>query len=227
MTSDELRFEIEAYADRLRTSGELFVRARRGEITPSAMASYVANLHLLVSHTEIHLRLAHERARDLGRPALAAYFRQKLREESGHDRWAESDLASLARIFDVESDSRGSPSMLGLLAYLREAIRDEPARYLAYILLAEYCTVLLGSEWLALLETHCGIPASSMTVVGHHVELDKEHVAEGLIEIDELVTDDKYLAPMRQTLRKAMEYLDGFWNEISATIPRGLADAVV
>jgi hypothetical protein len=216
MISAALQREIEAYALELLDRGVLFNAARHGKLTPDAIAVYVANLRLLVQHTEINLRLARDRAEQLGMPDLAKHFAHKLSEEVGHERWAENDLASLRADFRLTSSVRVSSSIKGLLAYLREAIGENPVRYLAYILFAEYLTVLVGPELLALLEQRCGIPQSSMTIVGRHAELDKLHVSEGVSEIDALVTDDNYLAPLLETLGRSMQYFDSFCAEICA-----------
>ncbi len=220
MISNDLRRAIEAYALQLRDSGELFRHVARGLLTPDAVAYYVTNLRILVEHTAPNLALARECAAKQGNDALAAHFAHKMTEEEGHERWAENDLSNLRRKFSVPASSPSSPAIDDLLVYLRGAIRQEPMTYLAYILFAEYLTVLVGPELLLLLERHCGIPRSSMTVVGRHVELDKGHVAEGLHEIDDLAADERYSLPMQDTLRQSMAYFDQFCTEICAIARR-------
>jgi hypothetical protein len=225
MISDTLKRDIEEYASRLRHSSEFFRQATRGEVTPDSVAAYVANLHLLLQHTEGHMRLAQKRAMELERPRLAAFFEDKMREEKGHECWAANDMSTLAGLFALRSVTGRSPAITGLVDYLSEAIVDEPTRYVAYILLAEYVTVLVGADLLMLLRDRCGIPSGSVTVVERHVELDGEHVAEGLHEIDSLVQDEKYLSPMQQTMRRSMQYFDSFWDEMSAGIAGRKANA--
>ncbi len=204
MISDLLKSDIEAYASRVLGSSELFTLARRGELTPAAMAIYIENLRVLVQRTESNLRLAQERAEELGKTKLAAHFAHKRLEEAGHERWAEDDLSNLRGMFAVSPSTQLTGSIASLLAYLREVILEEPVRYLAYMLLAEYVTVLIGPELLMLLEERCGIPVSSMSVISHHVDLDKDHAVEGLREIDTLANDERYLVPMRQTMQESM-----------------------
>jgi hypothetical protein len=216
--SDTLKDDIEAYALRLRDSNELFKRAQCGKLTPGAIATYIANLHLLVQHTEVNLELAQRRSEELGKMELAHFFEEKRRDEKGHDRWAEHDIAAMNGMFGVTPMAQPTRSISALLEYLRGVIAEEPTHYLAYILFSEYVTVLVGPEWLRLVEDRCGIPMSAMTVVGNHVELDKGHVAEGLHEIDRLVGDDEPVEPMRGALRASMGYFDGFCSEISAIV---------
>jgi pyrroloquinoline quinone (PQQ) biosynthesis protein C len=216
--SATLKLDIETYASRLRSSNRLFKRAQCGELTPGAIAGYVANLRFLVQHTDVNLKLARTRAEQLGRKKLAAFFEEKAHEEEGHDRWAEKDMVTLKTMFGVTSSAEPARSIRDLLDYLRAMITEEPTQYLAYILFVEYLTVLMGPEWLRMLEERCGIPASAMTVVGNHVALDKEHVAKGLQEIDLLVEDGQQVDGLRRALRTSMEYFEGFCDEISATI---------
>jgi hypothetical protein len=226
MICEQLKVDIESYASRLRAS-QLFGLAKQGEITPAAMAEYVANLRLLVFETDGNLRLAEARAKELGRPDLAAFFARKRGEEVGHERWADHDISRLRGQFGVNRDVGSSPAIGALLEYLREVIREEPVNYLAYMLLAEYVTVLVGPEFLALLDEHCGIPPTSLTVIGHHVELDREHVAEGLEQIGSAVTDVRWSSSMRETLSRSMEYFDRFWGEICEVAHDGRGNPAV
>jgi hypothetical protein len=221
MISAELRREIEAYALRMRRAGDLFRHAERGLLTPDSIAYYVANLRVLVEHTPHNLALARDCARERGHHELADHYAHKMGEEEGHDRWAENDLSNLRQTFAVSTSTALSPAIEGLIAYLRDAIRTEPTSYLTYILFAEYVTVLVGPELLAVLERRCGIPRTSMTVVGHHVELDKGHVEEGLKQIDALTGGGDCAPAMRETLGQSMAYFDRFCGEICEMARRG------
>src|SRR5689334_22183509 len=100
--SQELKSDIEAYAVHLRSSNQLFQRAEQGRLSRSTVANYISNLHFLVAHTDINLQRARRRAEQLGDSRLASFFAQKAREEAGHDRWAERDLAQLRGSLEVE-----------------------------------------------------------------------------------------------------------------------------
>ena len=214
MIAQTLKTDIEAYGHRMLQSA-LMRRARDGELPGAAVATYLSSILYLIRHTPVYLELARERAAALGEHDLARYFASKMREEAGHDQWAQNDVASVERSFDVAAPSAPLPSIAALVAYLRRTIEDDPERYLAYILFAEHFTVLTGPQWLAAMESRCGVPASSMTVVAHHVELDRRHVAEGLAEIDELVRDPARLVPLRDTLHASMRFFTGFCDELA------------
>jgi hypothetical protein len=211
MIAQRLKTDIEIYAEEMRHSA-LFQSAQKGRVPPSTVVAYLTGLLHLIRQTPILLEQARARAMALGHPTLAAYFENKTREESGHDRWAENDVAALSDSSQIQPPLS---SIVELITYLRTAIDEEPARYLAYILFAEYFTVLIGPEWLAALENRCGVPTSSMTVVAHHIELDKAHVATGLLEIDALVPDLRLSPRLRETLHESMAYFSRFCNELA------------
>jgi pyrroloquinoline quinone (PQQ) biosynthesis protein C len=215
MIADVLKTDIEAYGDRMRKSA-LLCLAREGRVPATTVAAYLSSILHLIRYTPVYLELARKRAAELGEHELAAHFESKLRQESGHDEWARSDLAGVARSFEISIPEAPLSAMDGLIAYLNEAIEDHPSRYLAYVLFAEYFTVLAGPEWITALEAHCGVPASSMSVVARHVELDQAHVAEGLAEIDNLVRDPARLPALRETLYESMRFFSGFCDELAA-----------
>jgi pyrroloquinoline quinone (PQQ) biosynthesis protein C len=216
--SEMLKQDIEAYVSRFQSTSQLFVKARAGTLTPEAMATYIHGLRHLLRHTDVNLHLARTRAEELGRKELAAFFEHKAHEEKGHDQWADNDMIGLNEKFGVGAPAAPARSISALLEYLREMIDEEPSQYVAYLLFVEYVTVLLGPEWLRLLEERCGIPTSVLTVVDKHVALDVGHVAEGLREIDLLLGNDCDVEQLRGALRTSMQFLDSFCGEISETI---------
>jgi hypothetical protein len=215
MIANALRAEIDSYAAQMRRSNPMFSKAEDGTFTPAHLTTYLSNIYELVKHTPIFLVRARDRACEFGDDRLAAHYDAKRGEEQGHDAWAERDIASIAPVSSTTLSPRTAPSMKNLLEYLRETIDRDPTLYLAYILFAEYLTVLLGDEWLGLLEANCGIPRSSVSVVGNHVDLDKEHVEHALDEIDDLVGDPRKLSAMRGVLHESFALFDRFCAEVT------------
>jgi hypothetical protein len=210
MIGDALRVDIERYAARMPHENPLYYRAAGGTLSAEHLARYLKSVHVLVQHTPIHLDRAIRRAEALSEPTLVAHFRHKLEEEVGHDAWAERDLRHISRAGAVGIPAAAHPGLVALLRFLERIIDADPRLYLAYILFSEYLIVLLGPEWLDLLESRCGIPKTSMTVIGNHAELDREHAAEAFESIDALVGDPKMLGPMRAVLRESMALFDAF-----------------
>jgi hypothetical protein len=214
MISRNLKIEIEHYATRLLRSSRLFRLAQEGAISPATVSAYLFNIRYLIRHTPAYLELARSESEARGWEELAGYYATKAAEERGHDVWAENDLASVTRVHDVMLPSQPSRAMAGLVDYLRKVITMEPQRYVAYILFAEYFTVLAGPAWIKALDERCGIPASSLTAIGHHVELDRRHVTDGLAQIDELIAP-RELPGLTETLLSSMDYFERFCDEIS------------
>lgn len=208
MIGDALRLEVERYAARARRTNALYVRAQEGTLGPKHLTAYLTGIHWLVLHTPLHLNVAVARANELGDAALARHYVHKLEEEQGHHAWAENDLERMA--LAAPRSIGVHPSMKELVAYIEGLIQDDPTLYLAYILFAEYLTVILGGEWLSILEARCGIPRASMSVIDNHATLDREHVGEGLAVIDSLVADPKKLPRMREALLGSARRFDAF-----------------
>ncbi len=215
MNSDILRADIETYAARLRGNEGLLQAARRGELRPDAVAAYVRGLRDLIAQTPAMLDLAMRSAEQAGRADLVEHFAQKKREEDGHERWADDDLRGLSSEFAISIPTSSSPALRRLIDFLIQATAANPANYLAYMLLAEYVTVLVGPEWLGALERSCGISKRYLSVVDHHVELDSEHALDGSSEIDRL-TSHRELHGMRETITRASAHLDQFCIELVA-----------
>jgi len=215
MIADALRIEIERYAARMRTTNPLFMRAAQGTLNSVHMAHYLSSIQFLISHTPVHLKRAATRAAELGDEALSSHFLHKIAEEQGHEAWAESDVDRVsARV--REPVRHPVATMRALVAFIEETIDADPALYLSYILFAEYLIVLMGPEWLELLEQRCGMPRTSMTVIDNHAELDRAHTEEALDQIDELVGDPRKLAPMRDVLFGTIARFDGFSIDVVA-----------
>lgn len=213
MLVEQLRERIEAYARSVEEEHPLMVRARTGALPPQAIAAYVSNVRYSIRSVYGHLRAARERAAELGLQDVSRWFAHKLDEEYGHDAWAEQDLARLGADFGVR-ERAPSPSMVELMRYLSAVIQRDPRDYLAYTLFLEYLTVLAGPEFLAVMERHCGIPRSHLSVVARHVELDQHHVREALEEM-ELLTRGADERSMHDTLERSMDYFARSCHEVA------------
>ncbi len=213
MLSQILLRDVESYATRLRESS-LLTRAKTRALPPEAIGLYLAGLRYL-THAGVQLlsRAADcaDRKADEG---IADHLRKKLEEEVGHYRWADNDIHNLERLFKIRVGRQASPALRNLMAFLADEIDARPAHFLAYTLLVEHVTVVVGPEWLETLERHSGVLPSNLSIVRNHVELDREHVEEGLTDID-LLVDPADLDGMRRTIRTSSEHLDAFFGEVA------------
>lgn len=217
MIGDALRTDIEAYAAR-RHQNPVFSMAERGTLTSEMMRRYIGCVHYMIRRTPVHLTRARERALELGDARLAAHFEQKLEEERGHDAWSAQDLASLAQMTSAPVEGDVPAAAMALGAYVEERIEEDPVLHLAYMAFAEYLTVILAPEWLGLLETRCGIPRTSVTVIDNHLELDRAHAEEAFCLADDLVGDPRKLGRMREALAGAIRFYDACCQEAVAAV---------
>ena len=211
--SKVLHHDVSAYAHELRERSELLKRARSGRVNGATVVRYLDGIRYLTEQSVRLLELAAESSERRQQPELAKHYWGKRNEESGHHLWAESDMRGLSKAFGVDASFERSPALEGLVAFLEREIAEAPVRYLAYALLAEYVTVAVGPDWMAALEGACGVSRSHLSVVDHHVRLDRDHVDEGLAELDRLA-DASELGAMRETVRVAILHLDRFSGEL-------------
>ena len=214
MISDALKADIDDYANDLRRSSRLLALAKAGALSPAMVGRYYAGISYLISHTSPHLTLARELAVQHDESDLAAYFEEKLREEIGHEKWAEADLEKLETIFGVPVSRVPPDGAKALVESIEAGIRTAPYLYLAYILFSESLTVTLGPEWVDALQVACGVPREAQTVNTRHIELDRLHVAEGLAEVDELVADPAHHEPLRRMLKNYMRCFSAFCDDV-------------
>jgi len=212
--ADDLAARIRIHAAAAREENPLFRSTLAGRVTPAGFAIYLANIRYLIAKTISHLKLAHSVAKKRGRLDLAAHFEHKIDEETGHELWADQDRQALRARFEVPTDFELLASMRRLVTYIEHTIESNPARYLSYMLFAEYYTVLAAPEWLVALDEHCGIPTSMVSVISKHIELDQAHAAEGLREIDELIEPVEG-AELIETLLEAMRLMNLFFAEVA------------
>lgn len=214
MFSQRFQSEIDGFADALRRDNPLLTATRAGRVGPNAIAAYIATLGYLLRHNIPTLAMAREYALMAGKRELANYFDKKVTEERGHYRWAEHDLVELG-----SAPARPQTELVAdpkaFVDDLRDALAENPTAFLSYVVCAEYVTVILGAEWVELLESRCNIPRTSVSAVDKHVELDKHHADEGIRMLDVLVQSDEDQAAMHKTLRRFMDFIESLTTQVA------------
>jgi hypothetical protein len=211
---DRLKFTIEAWVDdfRLTVLKEL---AQRSTLPPRFLARYLESLRYLFVHSERSLIIAAQRSRELGRDELAAYFAGKAHEEDGHATWAEDDLAHLP--VAAREDVTPAPAIIELVRLQRTLIAKDPMCFAAYALWAEYMTVLLGDEWLAILSA-CGYRPTQVSAVSKHLEADREHAAHAFEELSRLWTGLPSMGVLEDAIKQAGQTFEQFSCELMSEV---------
>lgn len=177
----EIKASIDDWAQRLLRDSELARVAQSGSLSPRVVGRYLESLRYVFVHSHRNVVAAAARADQLALPQLAAYFRAKAAEESGHDQWAEQDLSRLpAQVTQAVEPAAASRALVALQADL---LQRHPLCFLAYAVWAEYLTARYGGEWLRMLASS-GYDRTSVSAVTKHVEADADHALEGFEALD-------------------------------------------
>lgn len=191
--------------------------ARSGQLPAPAMAAYLESLRLLFASADLSLPLALEQSKRLGDPGLIRYFERKIPEELGHDRWAADDLKQLPAV--AKDNLNAVPSAIRLIELQRDLIAEHPLYFVAYILWAEYFSVLVGDSWLDALESS-GYARNEVTAVSKHLETDREHAASVLEEIDTLWHGEPSQDDVVRAVQRASALFEAFCEEIHVVAQR-------
>lgn len=212
MISTELKARMQRHLDALRERNPLPRKAREGTLTLQQFHDYLNNLVYFFRHTVIHFAIARDRSAELGRDDLVAFFDEKIREETGHERWALNDLRRSGKVQDDVDLSRVAPATHRLLAYSVDLIERDPELFLAYMFYHEYMTVLGGPQLLADLEERCGIPREQVSAIAFHVELDQHHVEDDLAGIERVVErSPEKASQLLEVLDRTAQVADEFY----------------
>ena len=178
-----VKASIDGWAERLRAHSPLVRAAQQGELSQRSLALYLESLRYVFAQSQANILGAAERAQALQLPELAAYFRDKAREETGHDQWAANDLLHLPSL--AVEGIRPAAASLELVSLQDALIQKHPMCFLAYTVWAEYLTASLGDEWLRML-ARSGYQRSAVSAVALHLEADQDHALEGFEALDRL-----------------------------------------
>ncbi len=211
----DLTQQIESFAEHTRTNNLFFTQVTEGKLTPDQLARFLYTAYYLVLHTPIHLHLAKDQAEQRGNVALTNFFDSKIKEEFAHQVWAVQDLTALMKEYGIKELPEPVPAVKELASFITDTSRKDPALYLPYILLAEYFTVLVGPYWTNKLTEKCHIPANLVSIIGNHVELDKDHVKHDLAELRELLQSDTQVN-YGEVLSASMVLYDRIYHELGA-----------
>ncbi|MFW7381185.1 MAG: hypothetical protein ACOH5I_20385 [Oligoflexus sp.] len=202
---EALKKRIESYWLELQQHDRFNRSVLQGDADSEMLMHFLVNVRYLVQHTPIHLKRAMKLAEQDHKQDLKNFFEQKLKEEDGHDQWADADIEKLKQSLP-KTPLKGSidPSMKRLIAHIEETIDRDPYLYLAYIFFAEYLCVICGEELTHGLQNKCGYPPRSLTVIENHAELDQDHVHEWEETIASLIDEQFYSKQFLATLEKTI-----------------------
>ncbi len=220
MNSLYIKQKISTSIQQIRDVG-IFKVIKSRSLTRAELQTYLANIYYILLQTAPCLVEASARAEQLGEIALAKHYRLKLQEESGHDRWCEDDLKKLLGADYVWSSKEVLPITRTLMDLQRKIIIVRPKCYLGYIALAEQLTVELGPEIINSLPKMAPQvtlaseePAVTLSCISNHIELDKEHVSEGYIHMDEFIKTSEDLDKTIEHIEASTQFIKIFFTKV-------------
>lgn len=215
MLSEIIKNKIEVNANQMEKNNFFFVRNRKGGLNKKNVQDYLQNVHYLLLQTEPNLKLAMSVSEQRGESDLASFFAEKILEEEGHDQWARNDLKmNGVENLEIRIDQVNC-HMKEMVEYTKEMIKKDPRHMICYMTFSEYFTVYVGPRMLDDLENKCGIKKESMTAIGNHIELDKEHIQDDFEIIDQFVDGFLPREECLESLDKFNDYIDKFFTEIA------------
>lgn len=211
MHSHHLATNVETFHQRWREENPLFAEVNQGRFTNDMAGKYLQSILYVISHTPVHLKKAVEVCEAKNLTELAEFFRDKLKEEEGHDEWAIQDLEVGGHQYQQDQVTK---TVIHLIDYLGDLIEKDPTLYIPYIVFAEYFTVLAGPELVDLLSGRCGLPKEQFTVIDNHATLDKEHIKHDFHCIDQVIPKSYTTNDLMQILDRSCSYYDSFCREV-------------
>src|ERR1044072_7231093 len=114
----QMKQKVEAYWDYLKSEDPYNRAILEGRASPEMVNRFLVDVHYLVEHTPLHLIRAAQLAGKKGDHKLKKFFEHKRGEESGHDKWAEDDLAKVRSTMNAPKSSRVSAEMQELVKHI-------------------------------------------------------------------------------------------------------------
>jgi hypothetical protein len=205
-----VRETIERVTAELRERSPMLSLASSGRFSPRALGSYLESLRYLFQQSQRNLQLAAALTKD-DDPVLAEHFAHKAVEERGHDAWALTDLSQLPAAATKGLSPLGT--VVRLVELQRALLSRHPLFFFAYVLWAEYFTVLVGDEWIEAL-AHSGYVPAQLSAVRNHVIADRDHAREGFDVLDTLWRGEPSLEQLSDAIIEAANAFERFCDEV-------------
>jgi hypothetical protein len=154
--------------------------AARPSLTPARWAWRLAGYYQTTHATPRLMATAAERFAAAGREILAAWARDKVREETGHDRLALRDLAAMGYDSDRVVDHLAPPTAVALVRYFEARVLqdDDPVGCVGYAYALERLALERGAPDIAAVEAILppGVMATRCLRVHSSTGSDAAHV---------------------------------------------------
>ncbi len=172
---EELKIIIERYAQNIKEHSTLIEKAKQGTLRREQVGLYLFNLYFILSHSPVHTYNAMKVAQKKGWSDLANFLQELIEFEKGHEDWAVDDLENFGLDEMLIEKFSIVPAAKELAGYLHEVSQRRPHSYVAYHFYSAYMALLIGPEFLNLLQLNCGISMSEISIMTKYQLLDDEY----------------------------------------------------
>lgn len=180
--------KLDAFCDDLEASSPMFLAAAAGELQPQQLANLLISTHVLISNTPGFMTAAIEKIDANRYASMLAYYRGVKRDEDGHHKWSERDIANVSNKYGVTTP-RVSKHVPEFVKYQYDLIDTNPILHLGHIICTEYFVARSGQRFADNLLTKCSYPKDCISVIYNHAMLDPQHAAESLEAAEGLERD--------------------------------------
>lgn len=176
------------------------IRLASGDFTVVHYKEYLRQVYYYTRENPQLLALMTLYLRGDDRKAIAALLRHAS-EESDHDQWALNDLASLDEDVSRIPYENPLPETLALTAFAHYQITcRNPVAHLGYVYFLEFLPTTSGTNYLDMLQ-RLGVPASAMSFLSAHMEVDVAHNRLMEQHVERLVRTDADLDAVAYSMR--------------------------
>jgi hypothetical protein len=186
-------------------------RLHEGTLTKQQAALFHYNAEVVIQNTLKCMAEAGDAAFKLGNKELGDFFKQKVKEEEGHDSWAKEDYLNLDLSKDELEELTLTPGALKLINKLHQISRFSPLSMLAYVFFGEYHYTIIGPDVDRLYKKT--LQKESKLVHSHGV-LDVEHVKDDIQALNNLMEEGQSARNGHQDILECMNYQIEFYNEL-------------
>lgn len=211
MHSENFENQISNYAVATLSQNKFFAAAKMGQIQPDTVGKLLNNIHYLISHTPFFIEYAKNIAKQRGIEDIRGFLAHNEKEEQGHDKWAEADLANLKEATSIKSQFVVSPVVHDLVDFIKTTIERDPILLVPYVYFVENFTLRIGPELVETLVTKNKIPSSALSVISNHVQADAGHAEQDNMVLENLLT--KY-PNYKEKFAAVMEEASGYFNQM-------------
>ncbi len=172
---NELKTFIEKYAETIKDNSSLFEKAKDGTLEREQIGLYLFNLYFILSQAPARTHNAMKIAQKKEFNDVALFLKDLIEYEKGYEDWAVNDLESFGFDEILIDQFYIVPAIKEIAGFMHELAQRRPHSYIACHFYSAYIALLIGPEWLNMLQLNCGISMSEISIMTKYQLFDNEY----------------------------------------------------